>query len=77
MAEEEEEPSPKLKYKKLRCQRTGQLFEVQEHEECPYCSGDSQSIENADTYKDFCEFKKGKDPINFGFPPDSSRNQSG
>ncbi len=71
------DPQPQMKVKTLRCRRTGQMFEVAEHVECPYCSGDAEIIEKTGDYKHFCEFKAGEDPINFGFPPDSSRNQRG
>ncbi|MHC5011344.1 MAG: hypothetical protein ACYTG6_10395 [Planctomycetota bacterium] len=43
----------------------------------PYCSGDAETIEKTGDYKNFCEFKPGEDPINFGFRPDSSRFQQG
>ena len=74
---EEQEPLPKMKVKTLRCRRTGQMFSVAEHVECPYCYGDEGTIEKGGEYEDFCEFRAGEDPINFGFPPDSSRNQQG
>ena len=73
----EQEPLPKMKVKKLRCRRTGQLFAVSEHVVCPYCYGEEKTIEQGGEYKDFCEFKPGEDPINFGFPPDSSRMRHG
>ena len=74
---QEQDPQPGMKVKVLRCRRTGQMFEVAEHVECPYCSGDAESIEQTGDYKNFCEFRPGEDPINFGFPPDSSRHQHG
>ena len=67
----------KFKVKKLKCRRTGQMFTVAEHVECPYCSGDEATIESGKPYDEFCEFQRDKDPINFGFPPDSTRNRKG
>lgn len=72
-----QDPNPGMKVKKLRCRRTGQMFTVAEHVECPYCFGEDATIEKGGDYKDFCEFQQGKDPINFGFPPDSTRTQRG
>ena len=66
-----------LKLKVLKCRRTGQMYEVAQHVECPYCSGDEATIRRTGQYKDFCEFRPGEDPINFGFPPDSTRTKHG
>jgi hypothetical protein len=46
---------------------------VAEHAECPYCFGNRQAIAKG-RHGEFCDFHPGKDPIHFGFPPDSSRN---
>lgn len=72
-----QDPTPPMKVKKLRCRRTGQMFTVSEHAVCPYCYGDEKTIEKGGEYEAFCEFKPDEDPINFGFPPDSSRTQRG
>ncbi len=74
---EDDEQAPIVRNKVLRCRRTGQIFNVAQHEVCLYCSGDAKTIENAHKYEDFCEFRPGVDPINFGFPLDSSRVQHG
>jgi hypothetical protein len=71
------EPLPRMRIKKLRCRRTGQMFTVAEHAECPYCFSDSDTIAKGGTYESFCEFHPGKDPVNFGFPPDSTRTEEG
>ena len=71
------DPTPEMKVKKLKCRRTGQMFTVSEHVQCPYCYGEGQTIEKGGDYKDFCEFRQGEDPINFGFPPDGTRTRSG
>ena len=77
-----EEPKPderlvKVKVKTLRCRRTGQMFTVAQHVECPYCSAHEATIEGGSAYDAFCEFRQGKDPVSFGFPPDSTRTQHG
>jgi hypothetical protein len=73
------EPDPRrhVKLKTLRCRRTGQMFTVEKHVECPYCFGDEGAVRKGGQYKDFCEFKPGDDPVSFGFPPDSTRSQHG
>ena len=75
-----DQPNPDashLRLKDLRCRRTGQMFQVEQHVECPYCSGDAETIRKSGRYKDFCEFRPGTDPVNFGFPPDADRTRHG
>ena len=74
---ESRDPTPEMKVKKLRCRRTGQMFSVSEHVQCPYCYGEEKTIEGGGKYNEFCEFKEGEDPVNFGFPPDNPRTQQG
>lgn len=71
------DPAPKVNLRTLRCRRTGQVLSVEEHAECPYCSGNEATIRRTGQYKDFCEFRPGEDPVNFGFPPDSTRTKHG
>ena len=71
------EPSEHVQLKTLRCRRTGQLYRVEQHVQCPYCSGDADTIRRSGKYQDFCEFHPGSDPVNFGFPPDSDRTRHG
>jgi hypothetical protein len=71
------ESRPVGKVKALRCRRTGQTFSPAEHDACPYCYGGKEAVERGGQYEDFCDYRPGKDPINFGFPPDTSRNQQG
>ncbi len=61
----------------LRCRRTGQMFNVATHARCPYCFADGEAIAKRGDYKDFCDFDPEKDPINFGFRHDSTRNENG
>lgn len=63
--------------KAFRCRRTGQIYEVEEHVQCPYCSADAKTIENSDDYDKFCEFRPGDDPVNFGLKPDADRFRHG
>ncbi len=66
-----------VKLKELRCRRTGQMYTVEKHVECPYCSGDAATIERDGKYANFCEFEPGKDAVHFGFPEGSARNRKG
>ncbi len=67
----------KVKLELLKCRRTGQMFSSAEHERCPYCSADAATIERSGNYLEFCEYEAGVDPVNFGFPGDTSRNRTG
>jgi hypothetical protein len=66
-----------LKLKELKCRRTGRMYTVAEHVVCPYCSGEAETIERGGDYSEFCEFDAKSDPVNFGFPDDTSRVRSG
>jgi len=72
-----EEGQASRRIKVLRCRRTGQMFNVPEHARCPYCFADDETIAKRGDYADFCDFDPEKDPINFGFRPDSTRNENG
>jgi hypothetical protein len=65
---------PTKKPKLIECQRTGQEYDAEEHLRCPYCFGKEKDMTSAEPER-FCDFEPGKDPINFGFPENSSRNQ--
>jgi hypothetical protein len=65
---------PRLK--KLRCRRTNELVTPEQHAECPYCQGKVADVETGH-YEAFCDYDEGQDPIHFGFPEDSSRQQHG
>ncbi|MDJ0975071.1 MAG: hypothetical protein QNJ98_11470 [Planctomycetota bacterium] len=70
-------PTPKMKLKSLKCRRTGQVYSMAQHAECPYCYAPVETIEKGGSYENFCTYDEKKDPISFGFPPDSSRAQHG
>ncbi|MFO1053883.1 MAG: hypothetical protein U1F36_16825 [Planctomycetota bacterium] len=55
------------------CHRLERLLPKDEHARCPYCYGTDSQIASG-RHPDFCDFEKERDPIVFGFPPDSSRN---
>ena len=67
------ENEKRLDDQQVRCRRLDKDLPVAEHAECPYCFGNKQQIGTGD-HAEFCDFKPGVDPINFGFPPDTSRN---
>ena len=69
-------PDPDPKAKLVRCRRTEQAFSIEEHTKCPYCFGKLEKIATGE-HSGFCDFEPGKDPINFGFPGDDSRNERG
>lgn len=56
------------------CRRLQRMLPLGEHEQCPYCFGERAEVRDG-WYDRFCDFKPGQDPIQFGFPPDTSRNQ--
>jgi hypothetical protein len=56
------------------CPRLEQERPVEEHINCAYCYGTGVDVAQGDR-KCFCDFEPGKDPVNFGFPEGSSRNQ--
>jgi len=55
------------KWFKVHCRRIQQRLPLTEHAKCPYCFGSDDDIRTRD-HEFFCDFKVGKDPINFGFP---------
>ncbi|MCC6669888.1 MAG: hypothetical protein IT458_02420 [Planctomycetes bacterium] len=61
---------------RIYCRRVQRDLPVQEHGACPYCFGARQQIRTGE-HGEFCDYHPDKDPVNFGFPPDSSRNLSG
>jgi len=67
---------PKKEPRLVECRRTGQAYDVEEHLRCPYCFGEKNDVASA-KHGRFCDFEPGKDPINFGFPENSSRNREG
>ncbi|MFO1078600.1 MAG: hypothetical protein U1E73_12825 [Planctomycetota bacterium] len=69
MTEPEKRPEPC----RVFCRRLERTLPVDEHAECPYCFGKAKEIATGQ-HEQFCDFRPGKDPIQFGFPPDSSRN---
>ena len=58
------------------CRRLQSMLPVREHGDCKYCFGDKSRIRTG-SHPEFCDYDVAKDPINFGFPPDTSRNLQG
>ena len=65
---------PRLK--RLLCRRTNEQVDVAEHERCPYCFGVEQQIVEG-RHEAFCDYKKERDPVHFGFPVDGERERHG
>lgn len=61
---------PKL----VNCRRTGQDYDVGQHARCPYCWGSDERIAGG-KHEEFCDFQPGRDPVNFGFPEDGTRQR--
>ena len=62
--------------KTVHCRRVDAAKTVEEHADCPYCFGKHDEIESEDRAR-FCSYDPDKDPIIYGFPPDSHRQRNG
>lgn len=51
------------------CVRLNRPVAVEKHRRCPYCFGKLKDIKSK-KHKKFCDYKKGKDSKDFGFPFD-------
>ena len=58
------------------CHRLGRELPVADHNECPYCYGTSTEVATGE-HAEFCDFRKGVDPISFGLHNDDSRHRRG
>lgn len=58
------------------CPRLGRLRKVSEHQKCLYCFGSTLDVVCGD-HRCFCDFRRGADPVNFGFPPGRGREERG
>lgn len=67
---------PKVVEGRIRCRRVDASYTPEEHKDCPYCFGRVGDVRPGE-YDKFCDFKPGEDPICFGFPDETSRNQQG
>jgi hypothetical protein len=63
--------------KRVFCTRNRVDKEAEEHLSCPYCFGKKVEVVENGERREFCDYDPEKDPTNFGFPEESSRNQSG
>ncbi|MEW6071150.1 MAG: hypothetical protein AB1726_00965 [Planctomycetota bacterium] len=73
---QEESPRGGAKEERIHCRRTGQDYDPEEHRRCPYCHGALADVAAGDHAR-FCDYDPKKDPIHFGFPPDSTRHRTG
>lgn len=62
--------------KLVDCRRLEKLLEVREHAQCPYCFGTALQIATGH-HECFCDFKKGRDSVHFGFPEENVRDIEG
>ena len=62
--------------KTVFCPRLERELPVDDHAVCRYCFGERPQIARGDR-GDFCDWKRGRDPVNFGFPPGLTRHRSG
>jgi hypothetical protein len=60
----------------VKCERTDTEYDVNEHLRCPYCFGKDVDVKSEDRSR-FCDFDPDRDPINFGFPENSTRLNRG
>jgi hypothetical protein len=76
MSDATHRPKSSAAVPKVRCARLDRELPAEEHVVCPFCFGERAKIARGDR-RDFCDWKQGVDPINFGFPPDLTRFRSG
>ncbi len=74
----EKEQKPPLPYRvtKLLCHRTARFFTPEQHARCPYCFGGEEGARTGMHHK-FCDFVRGRDPVQFGFPTSCERDEQG
>ncbi|MCC7012379.1 MAG: hypothetical protein IT454_07460 [Planctomycetes bacterium] len=74
----ESQPQTELAYrvKQLFCQRTARFFSPEEHARCPYCFGGEAEVRSG-LHRRFCDYIRGRDPVQFGFPEQSERDEEG
>lgn len=56
-----------------QCLRLQRYRTVEEHLDCPYCSGNAAAVESGERSR-FCDFEPGADPVAFGFPEGTQRS---
>ena len=61
----------------VHCRRLGVDRSVDDHLSCPYCFGRRAELVTEGQLTRFCDFSPTEDPVCFGFPDDTSRNQRG
>ena len=48
----------------------------EEHERCPYCFGHEGQVLGG-RHEEFCDYRRGVDPVSFGLPTDVQRHEHG
>lgn len=61
--------------KRVFCRRNHVSKSADEHLGCPYCYGRLREVVEQGEPQRFCDWDPDNDPVTFGFPDDSSRNQ--
>ncbi len=72
---EEKEQSPETS-EGIWCRRFERKRPLSEHQHCPYCFGREGEI-IAGKHQAFCDYRPGVDPLHFGFPEGTSRQEQG
>jgi hypothetical protein len=65
-----------IESKLVDCRRLERPLAASEHVECPYCFGSLGEIAEG-RHECFCDFRKGRDPVHFGFPEGNVRDVEG
>ncbi len=79
MKDQEDRDQPEtcqVRLTRLLCKRTGEQYDLQEHQRCPYCWGGRERLERG-RHADFCDYDPERDPVHFGFPAETARHRSG
>ena len=58
------------------CHRLQKPLSIKEHERCPYCYGQKSEIRDQG-HDQFCDFKPGEDPVQFGDDANGDRMSRG
>lgn len=57
------------------CLRNHTSKDAEEHMACPYCFGKKREVIEGGERRAFCDFDPDQDPVTFGFPTGTSRNE--
>ena len=71
-----DDPTLPMAEKRVFCKRIGRDLPVVEHHDCPYCFGSQDAIATGE-HGEFCDFRRGVDPVSFGLRDDDARHLRG